>query len=462
MADRSAGRSALTAQDSVGAAVAASKVAQRVTVDPAPGRRPKAQPLQQAAPGQVPAPVTPARRDEVTGVEKGGGRERQDWVRQLLEGLWPYAREAAERLACQVIPEQLEASRPPFVYELRLERFSLGDARPEIRDIRVHRGPGGGGLEEMFLEFEAEWRSQQDVELHILVPRLPVAVAEVTPDCLEDAMRLVMRLRVRLKQAWIRAGVRLALRPLLRRLPVVGALQAGLTRVPEFGYDLQLSVASAALVPLIRQWLDGAVRDLPWVLPEHYFLPIDPGVRDVERPAGVLAVRVLGAENVPKPGLLASARPMLELFVRDSQRRQTCVAPVGSSPTWGKPRFEFPVSVPEHQELCLVLYHYRDWVPNEEVGRAVVPLRSLPPGRPREVELVVRSPAEQQHDDEQQRLGGLGRAALALGRPFTKRGSQLCKLRLQLVGGGRVEGQRRLEGGAGAVVQLEAQYKPYF
>ena len=32
----------------------------------------------------------------------------------------------------------------------------------------------------------------------------------------------------------------------------------------------------------------------------------------------------------------------------------------------------------------------------------------------------------------------------------------------KLVGGGRVEGQRRLEGGAGAVVQLEAQYKPYF
>ena len=161
-------------------------------------------------------------------------------------------------------------------------------------------------------------------------------------------------------------------------IPGPATPQAGLTRVPEFGYDLQLSVASAALVPLIRQWLDGAVRDLvlqarggegggaaacsrrrvvlagplpclrgrvwprltcsphlqathstcthstpkclcfpaclpacppaclqPWVLPEHYFLPIDPGVRDVERPAGVLAVRVLGAENVsggaPRP-----------------------------------------------------------------------------------------------------------------------------------------------------------------
>ena len=36
----------------------------------------------------------------------------------------------------------------------------------------------------------------------------------------------------------------------------------------------------------------------PWVLPEHYFYPLDAGVADVERPAGVLSVRVVGAEQV--------------------------------------------------------------------------------------------------------------------------------------------------------------------
>lgn len=113
----------------------------------------------------------------------------------------------------------------------------------------------------------------------------------------------------------------------------------GLTRVPEFGYDLDLSLASAALVPLVKEWLDGAVRDLvlqvrpgqapatagwcwaplsarallphpthhnatpcavqqPYVLPEHFFFPLDPGIGDVERPAGVLAVTVERADNV--------------------------------------------------------------------------------------------------------------------------------------------------------------------
>ncbi len=50
--------------------------------------------------------------------------------------------------------------------------------------------------------------------------------------------------------------------------------------------------------------------------------------------------------QVPNPGLLGSARPLLELFVRDSQRRRTHVAQlVGSSAAWGS-RFEFPVSLP--------------------------------------------------------------------------------------------------------------------
>lgn len=32
--------------------------------------------------------------------------------------------------------------------------------------------------------------------------------------------------------------------------------------MPEFGYELDLSIASAALVPLIKEWLDAAVRDM--------------------------------------------------------------------------------------------------------------------------------------------------------------------------------------------------------
>ena len=241
----------------------------------------------------------------------------------------------------------------------------------------------------------------------------------------------------------------------------------------------------------------------PYVLPEHFFFPLDPEVGDVERPVGVLAVRVVRADNVrregrrwllcgvdaacaavarschpcqtrslqgvhckvqlppqttsprplstalsqvPKPGLLGSARPLLELFVRDSQRRQTHVAQLaGSSAAWGS-RFEFPVSLPvglgwaglgwaglgwaglgwgqasgavaswaclccttsstqvllpslpmlaaEHQELTAILYDYSEFSPNDELGRAQLALRDLQPGREQEVTLLRRPKGE--------------------------------------------------------------------
>lgn len=61
-----------------------------------------------------------------------------------------------------------------------MEEFTLGEAQPIVRDIRVHAGSGAGGASnaealagaspsqanpvegsELFLEFELEWRSQQ-------------------------------------------------------------------------------------------------------------------------------------------------------------------------------------------------------------------------------------------------------------------------------------------------------------
>lgn len=160
-----------------------------------------------------------------------------------------------------------------------------------------------------------------------------------------------------------------------------------------------------------------------------------------------------------------------------------------------------PVHTPpaEHQELTLILYSYKDWAPNEELGRASLALRELPPGREQALALQLRATggagvggrcaalvgipvstggrscwlscccqqplgfqakepgscsqracepcaphllhlparlpaAEQKHEEESRKLSGLDRLALAAARPFTKKGSDVCQLRL-LVGG---------------------------
>lgn len=51
-------------------------------------------------------------------VAAAGGDEPHShgsWLQQLLDGVWRYARDAAQRMAWETIPPALDASRPPWV-----------------------------------------------------------------------------------------------------------------------------------------------------------------------------------------------------------------------------------------------------------------------------------------------------------------------------------------------------------
>ena len=58
----------------------------------------------------------------------------------------------------------------------------------------------------------------------------------------------------------LKGTARLSLRPVWDRLPLFGALQVALVHPPEVGYELSLGPMLAALMPLVKTWLDGWVR----------------------------------------------------------------------------------------------------------------------------------------------------------------------------------------------------------
>lgn len=64
-------------------------------------------------------------------------------------------------------------------------------------------------------------------------------------------------LQVTIRQLSIRGGARVTLRPLWGRLPVAGAAQLALVAPPQFEYELSLGPMLAALLPLVKTWMDG-------------------------------------------------------------------------------------------------------------------------------------------------------------------------------------------------------------
>lgn len=114
---------------------------------------------------------------------------------------------------------------------------------------------------------------------------------------------------VAVKRLSVSGAARVTLRPLLDRLPVVGGVQVSILRPPEVDYEFSFGLIPAALTPLVKSWIDGALKEMvfaPYVLPGHAWIPLDPGAKDVEKPAGALIVKVLGAEHVRAHAALLS------------------------------------------------------------------------------------------------------------------------------------------------------------
>ena len=70
-----------------------------------------------------------------------------------------------------------------------------------------------------------------------------------------------------------------------------------------FAADTALGSALNFMLPSIKTWLDATLREavfMPYVTPEHYFLPIEEGVADVSLPVGMLILTVVEARGVPR------------------------------------------------------------------------------------------------------------------------------------------------------------------
>ena len=113
-------------------------------------------------------------------------------------------------------------------------------------------------MDDIFIEMDLEWRSEQDVEIELQV--LGKDVSSMIPDIIEEQLAKLFTMRIGVEDSSVKGTVQLALRPLLYRLPIVGAVQVGFTEMPEFDFKPTvtggpLGGALNALLPSVKAWL---------------------------------------------------------------------------------------------------------------------------------------------------------------------------------------------------------------
>jgi hypothetical protein len=211
-------------------------------------------------------------------------------------------------------------------------------------------------------------------------------VASLVPNFIENRLAEALTMTVGVEDCCVKGTVQLALRPLLHRTPIIAAVQAAFTAPPSFDFTptLEGGVGNAlhAMLPSVKAWLKSTVQDAimgPYVLPEHFFLPLDPGAPDLQRPLGFMRCRVLEAVHVPRMDLLGGSDTFVEAYIRHSQRHTTKVISGTRHPRWDD-EFLFPVHSVAHQKLRFVLWNYDALSPNDEIGRCEISVRVLSEG----------------------------------------------------------------------------------
>jgi len=171
---------------------------------------------------------------------------------------------------------------------------------------------------------------------------------------------------------------------------------------------------------------------MPYVLPEHYFYPVEPNAPDLQRPLGVLHCRVIEVKNIPKMELFGYSDTFVETYVRNAQRNKTNIVS-GKHPTWENEVFVMPVHSKQHQKLKFALWDYDPLSPNDEIGRCEIAVKDIPEGQAQDLWLDVHNESEEEQQAAKKGEKGLKvskgqRAVSALVTPATSQPSKGTQL----------------------------------
>jgi Ca2+-dependent lipid-binding protein len=172
-----------------------------------------------------------------------------------------------------------------------------------------------------------------------LPSRLPVPLLGRAPLIAGATRTLARAVKVRagVERVAAAARVRVELAPLLRELPVAGAVSVSLVAPPDVRFALTVYGGDVTLVPGLEGFLASVLRDAvrPYVLPGRFTYPLVPGpAPGVSLPTGMAFVTVVEATNLPWMDVFSPSDAYVELSIGGGRPHRTRVVPNSSNPTW--------------------------------------------------------------------------------------------------------------------------------
>lgn len=344
--------------------------------------------------------------NHVNGHGQSNGND-EGWLSDFIAHLWdPELRKAFNKLAWEMLPDLLQASSPPWMQSIKLTEFSFGNSPPKLSNFKSFKDSEKTGDSNLFLECDISWHSEMNVGLRI--KPIPKQLTFI-PSALSTLVSNMVSFTAGIEKLHVQGRIRITFDPLVPKLPVIGAIKVAFVEQPQ-KVDFEVTVMGGStlsgLIPSLKAWLVGFARDSlisMYVMPEHWTYRIDPNIKDVSVPAGMLEIDIIEAKNIPKGDYLSESSPYVQMWLRISQKRQTSIQPAGKEATWNE-SFKLPVHIVESQVLELVLYDHDNIGSDDELGRIRIPIKNLEDEESHDMWRDIENPKEEikQEQREQQ------------------------------------------------------------
>lgn len=297
--------------------------------------------------------------------------EQVKWLNKQLSKLWPFIADAATMVIKESVEPLLEEYRPPGITSLKFSKLSLGNVAPKIEGIRVQSLQKG----QITMDIDFRWGGD---------PSIILAVQAA----------LVASIPIQLKNLQVFTVVRVIFQ-LTDEIPCISAVVVALMSEPKPRIDYTLKAVGGSLtaIPGLSDMIDDTVNSivtdmLQW--PHRIVVPIGGIPVDISelelKPQGRLSVTIIKANDLKNMEMIGKSDPYTVVYIRPLFKVKTKTINNNLNPVWNE-TFELIAEDKETQSVVLEVFDKDVAAQDSRLGVAKIPLISLEPETPKEMEL---------------------------------------------------------------------------
>ncbi|RAL40416.1 hypothetical protein DM860_006486 [Cuscuta australis] len=316
--------------------------------------------------------------------------DRLDWLNRFVETMWPYLDKACfflsffpsppklfffhqelnllmgkncfhqaicktvKQIADPIIAEQI----PKFkIDSVDFEELTLGTLPPTFQGMKVF----STDEKELIMELALKWAGN---------PNILVAVKAFG-----------VKVTAQVLDLQVFALPRITLKPLVPSFPCFAKILVSLMEKPHVDFGLKLLGGDVMSIPGLYTFVQEIVKEQVgnmYLWPKTLDVQIMDPAKAMQRPVGILNVKVVRAMKLKKKDLLGASDPYVKLKLTDDKlpSKKTTVKHKNLNPEWNE-EFSLVVKDPQSQSLDISVYDWEQVGTHDKMGINTVPLKDL-------------------------------------------------------------------------------------